>query len=407
MHILHTSDWHLGQVFYGKSRAAEHRAFLDWLLQQVDQHQVDALIVAGDLFDTGTPPSYARAIYNEFVVALASRTCQLVLLGGNHDSVAMLNESKPLLNKLGATLVAGAREDLTEQVMWVRNTEGDPIGQICAVPYLRPRDIQRSEAEQSGEQKQRSLQQAIAEHYQGVIELARSQQREQGLTLPLVATGHLTTVGASSSESVRDLYIGTLDAFPAAAFPEVDYLALGHIHRSQTVAGQDHLRYCGSPIALSFDELGKAKEVLLVELGAGQPAQVTALKVPSFQPMAMLKGDLAAVERQLSELESDSDQGPVWLDIEVVSDDYLSDLQARVMALVEGLEVEVLLVRRARADRSATLQAEVENETLAELSVQQVFERRLALETLSEAQQQRLQQRFDQVAEILAEEQSE
>ena len=91
--ILHTSDWHLGQNFYGKSRANEHQRFLNWLLEQVNEHDIDAVIVAGDIFDTGTPPSYAREMYFDFVVNMHEKNCQLIILAGNHDSVAMLGES--------------------------------------------------------------------------------------------------------------------------------------------------------------------------------------------------------------------------------------------------------------------------------------------------------------------------
>lgn len=97
MRILHTSDWHLGQNFYSKSRAAEHDAFLTWLLARAQEHEVDAIIVAGDIFDTGSPPSYARELYNRFVVQLQQTGCRLVVLAGNHDSVAMLNESRDIL----------------------------------------------------------------------------------------------------------------------------------------------------------------------------------------------------------------------------------------------------------------------------------------------------------------------
>ncbi|PLM42691.1 exonuclease subunit SbcD, partial [Klebsiella michiganensis] len=108
MRILHTSDWHLGQNFYSKSRAAEHQAFLDWLLASAQEHDVDAIIVAGDIFDTGSPPSYARELYNRFVVQLQQTRCRLVVLAGNHDSVATLNESRDILAFLNTTVVANA-----------------------------------------------------------------------------------------------------------------------------------------------------------------------------------------------------------------------------------------------------------------------------------------------------------
>ena len=108
MRIIHTSDWHLGQFFYTRSRAAEHQAFFNWLIDRVEEHQVDAVIVAGDIFDTGSPPSYARELYNRFVVDLQRTGCQLIVLGGNHDSVATLNESRELLACLNAQVIAAA-----------------------------------------------------------------------------------------------------------------------------------------------------------------------------------------------------------------------------------------------------------------------------------------------------------
>ncbi|GAA5191254.1 exonuclease subunit SbcD [Ferrimonas gelatinilytica] len=412
MRIIHTSDWHLGQHFYGKSRLDEHRAFLDWLLEQIQHHQADALIVAGDLFDTGTPPSYARSLYNDFVVRLHQTDCQLVLLGGNHDSVAMLEESKVLLSCLGTHLVARAEMDPAQQVVVIKDPKGKPLGLVCAIPYLRPRDLAHSEAGHSAEQKKQALQALIGEHYQGVYRHAcqlREELAQQGAgPLPIVATGHLTCVGASQSESVRDLYIGTLDAFPASAFPPVDYLALGHIHRPQRIAGSDHLRYSGSPIPLSFDELGKEKEVLLVELDHTGFVSATPLPVPTTQPMAMLKGDLASLEQQLAQWPDNSSPADAqaapglttWLDIEVTDQAYLSDLQNRILALTEGKAVEVLLVRRARTTEARALEGE-ERETLTELTVEEVFHRRLALESLDEAQSNALRQRFaDTLAQL-------
>src|SRR5690554_5244729 len=134
--LIHTSDWHLGQHFFGKSRLAEHRAFLDWLLEQVQQHQVDAIIIAGDVFDIGSPPSYARELYNRFVVDVQKTGCQLIVLGGNHDSVATLNESRELLAQLNAQVISGVRELLEEQVLVLRNRRGEPASFAVPVPFL-------------------------------------------------------------------------------------------------------------------------------------------------------------------------------------------------------------------------------------------------------------------------------
>lgn len=383
MRIIHTADWHLGQFFYNKSRAAEHQAFLDWLLVNIEQHQVDALIVAGDLFDTGTPPSYAREMFNRFVVALQPSGCQLVVLAGNHDSVATLNESRELLACLNTRVIATPQGN--DDVLVLNTRRGEPGALLCAIPYLRPRDIMRSRAGQSGREKQISLLEAISEHYQRRFSAAQA----HALSLPIIATGHLTTVGVSKSESVRDIYIGTLDAFPASAFPAADYIALGHIHLAQRVANSDHIRYSGSPIPLSFDELGTEKSVFLLDFSPNGLQSITPLAVPQFQPMQMLKGSLAQIEQQLADFQTYQDEKPVWLDIEVTTQEYLSDLQRRIETLTDGLPVEVLLLRRSRALRQHSL-ARLDNETLSELKVEDVFARRLALD--SEMDEQQIQQ---------------
>jgi len=138
MRIIHTSDWHLGQYFYGKSRANEHQQFLNWLLTQVQHHKVDAIIVAGDIFDTSTPPSYARQMYFNFISNLQTVDCQLIVLAGNHDSVNMLAESKELLSALNTRVIANVTEtniesNLTEQVFTIKNKQGNPQAVICAL----------------------------------------------------------------------------------------------------------------------------------------------------------------------------------------------------------------------------------------------------------------------------------
>lgn len=397
MRILHTSDWHLGQHFMGKSRQAEHQALIDWLLSEVEAQAVDAVLIAGDIFDTGTPPSYARELYSQLVVRLHAVGVALLLLGGNHDSVATLGESRELLARLDATVVAAA-DHPPAQVVVLPRRDGEAGCIVCAIPFIRPRDVQQSQAGQSAEDKLLSLQAAIQAHYQAVYAAASARQRELeqelGRPLPLIATGHLTTVGASSSESVREIYVGALEAFPTSAFPPADYIALGHIHRPQRVGGLEHIRYCGSPIPLSFDEAKQQKEVLLVDLAADSPPTVTPLPVPRFQGLVAVSGNLDTLRGAIGAAAAEGTrERPAWLEITVAEDDYLADLPARIEALTEGWPVEVLRIRRQRGNAAARLAAEA-SETLDELSPHDVFARRLQQEELSEELQQALEQRY-------------
>lgn len=406
MRMLHTSDWHLGQSFMGKTRLPEHQAFLAWLLAQIQAHAVDAVVVAGDIFDTGTPPSYARELYNSFVSQMHDSGATLVVLGGNHDSVATLAESRTLFSKLGAHVVPGVTALLDDQVIVLPGRDGEAGAILCAIPYLRAREVLLSEAGQSAEEKQQALQTAIRHHYHAIYQQAVARREALGRALPIIATGHLTTVGASLSESVREIYVGSLAAFPTSEFPPADYIALGHIHRPQKVGGLDHIRYCGSPIPLSFDEARQQKEVLLVELDGSGLNHVTPLPVPTFQPLVALRGsleELAAAFAAIAAIAADAAPArPVWAEVVVTTDDYLNDLQERLQALIEGKPIEILRTRRERVQQASPWQ-QTTPETLDELDPQQVFAHRLETEELDDGLREALELRHRLVLSDLQE----
>ena len=379
MRILHTSDWHLGQFFINKSRGPEHQKFIQWLLEQVEVHKIDTVIIAGDIFDTGSPPSYARELYNQFVIGMHKLNCQLIILAGNHDSVSMLNESKNILAQLNTHVISAANPNSDEQIITLYDRSGEVGAILCAIPYIRPRDLLKSQAGESGSDKQKALGKAITDYYRYVYDLAVMKCSELAKPVAIIATGHLTALGVELSESVRDIYIGSLEAFPASSFPPADYIALGHIHRSQVVAKSEHIRYSGSPIPLSFDELSSPKQVLIAEFCNAALEKVTALDVPVFQKMKVIKGDLASIEEQLSQLDTEEDGQVVWLSIEVETQDYLTDLQNRMQNLTQDMNVEVLQLRRARKQLQQQIER-IDKEILAELVPNDVFERRLEQE---------------------------
>lgn len=417
MRIIHTADWHLGQHFMGKSREQEHQLFLDWLLGVVTAKNIDAIIVAGDVFDTGTPPSYARQMFNRFVGDSKDAGCQLLVLGGNHDSVAMLEESSELLHRLGVHLVARPADDPLDQVvrLFGAGNKEVPAALVCVVPFVRARYILKSVAGQDGDTKQQQLQTAIADHYQTVFNAAEKLRADKQWDCPIIATGHLTAVGASRSDSVRDIYIGALEAFPASAFPPADYIALGHIHGAQKVAGNEKIRYSGSPIPLSFDESGHGikKSVVQLNTGVGSGIDFEIIDVPEFRRLHTIRGDLESIEKQVAALLAEHEpdcEGTAWLEVIVSTHDYLDDLQQRIADLVEGHPVQVLLLRRERKLRSASLEAPGKL-TLSDLSVHDIFEHRLneafadndaadgdnAAQTDSQQRKQRLKALYSQV----------
>lgn len=410
MRILHTSDWHLGQFFYGKSRAHEHKAFLNWLLLQVKLQHIDVVIVAGDIFDTSSPSSYARTLYNQFIVAISKTSCGLYILGGNHDSVAMLAESKDILACLNTQVIPGIVDNMDEQIFTLYDVKQQPGAILGVVPYLRPKDLVRAEVGLSGLQKQQQLGEAIADYYQAIFCKAKALAATYAQPLPIILTGHLTTVGASSSDSVREIYIGSLNAFNAHHFPKADYIALGHIHRGQRVAKSEHIRYSGSPICLSFDEVNKSKQVLIVDFDDQCQAKVTELSVPMFRPLAVIKGTFNEIEAKLQQLidtlKADDCKQDVWLSIELSSQDYIADLQGQIQKIMTDNQpaefaLEVLQLKRKREQNK--VMERLEQETLSELTLADVFQRRLAIEVCDsdekEAQFSRLNNIFKQIAD--------
>ncbi|WDP90180.1 MAG: exonuclease subunit SbcD [Desulfobacter sp.] len=407
MRILHTSDWHLGQHFMGRTRETEHRAFLNWLIEQIRERRADGLVVAGDIFDTGAPPSYARTLYNEFIVSLQNTGCrQALILGGNHDAAATLNEGRSILSCLNTRVVAGISDDPQDHAMLFTDRNGEPGLVVCALPFMRPRDLVKSLGGQSGQDKQQAVGRAIREVYGQVAAAAERLCPEKGL--PMMATGHLTVVGGKSSESVRDIYIGSLDAFPADGFPEADYIALGHLHRGQRIKGRAHIRYSGSPIPLSFDEGAGEKQILQVDFESTGLKSVEPVAVPCFRTLATLKGSLEDIEAGIRALKAGGGKGtlsPAWLEAEVSADHYLTDLQDRIQAVIgevfgEEGGLELLRIRRKRKNGGPGRVTEVK-ERLEELNPKEVFDRRLEDEDLTHEQRAAMKTLFDEILETV------
>lgn len=400
MKLLHTSDWHLGQYFMMKTREHEHQQFLSWLIATVNEQKVDAVIVAGDIFDSASPASYARKLYADFVVQLQQSYCsQLVIVSGNHDSVAVLNESKSLLNALNVSVLAGLSEDLSEHLISLKDKNGEQQALMCALPFLRANDVMVSEQGSSAEHKQQSLQQGIADTYQSLYDLAVNKIKEDKspANTAIIASGHLTTVGCSISDSVREIYIGTLTAFPAALFPAFDYIALGHLHKAQRVQKSDIIRYCGSPIPLSFDESKQTKKINIIEFTDNKDLQVSEVDIPSFQQLHIISGDVESISEQINALKATTNDETVWVEVKLKQAHYMSDLHTHLSQLVEGTKIDILKVSSPQINETNQWQ-DNDKKSLENVTPVQLFEHRLDIEeNISDEQKALLKGLFAEV----------
>lgn len=403
MKILHTSDWHIGRTLYGRKRYEEFEAFLTWLAETIQQNEIDALLVAGDVFDTSAPSNRAQELYYRFLCWVAASSCRhVVVVAGNHDSPSFLNAPKELLKALDIHVVGSSTESPEDEVLVLRNEQDVPELIVCAVPYLRDRDIRVAEAGESVEDKERKLIEGIRTHYAAVAALAEQKREELGVDIPIVGTGHLFTAGGQTvdGDGVRELYVGSLAHVTAGIFPACfNYLALGHLHVPQKVNGSETIRYSGSPLPMGFGEAKQQKSVCQVEFHS-TAASVQLIDVPVFQKLERVKGDWDGISSRILELTATDTQG--WLEVIYDGTEVIGDLRERLEAAISGTQMEILRIKNNRIIDRVLGQIH-EEETLDDLNVDDVFERCLAVHEVPEDQRPELLRAYQETVSSLYE----
>jgi exonuclease SbcD len=396
MKILHTSDWHIGHMLYAKKRLGEHKQFLDWLAATIAERGIDALIVAGDIFDTGAPGAMAQGLYYDFLQAVSGTRCRdIVITAGNHDSPTFLAAPASLLRRFNIHVAALPEASPDAHVVTLRGPDGAPQALCCAVPYLRKNEMVRMADD--GVSSDEKIVTATKAFYSDVAAAAVEKLQALGGHLPIIATGHLFASGAvrHDGDGVRDLYVGSLGQVGADIFPDtLAYVALGHIHSAQCVGGHAHIRYCGSPLAMSFSELGRKKHVLVVD--TDHINSVEAVDVPVFQKMAALKGDYIKIMDGLAALRDDD----VWIEVTYTGSEIMPNLPADVHAAVAGGRAEVLSIKN-NAAVGRIISAMGEAQALDTLTVQDVFQKCLQAQAFSDKHTEELIACFNEIVDGL------
>ncbi|WP_040338443.1 exonuclease SbcCD subunit D [Candidatus Blastococcus massiliensis] len=282
MRLLHTSDWHLGRTLHGTDLLAEQEAVLGGLAQVVAAESVDAVVIAGDVYDRAVPSADATAVLDRVVGRLLSAGAQVILTPGNHDSARRLGTFSGLLATAGLH-VRAATQALDEPVL-LSDEHGDVA--VYGIPYLEP-EVARHELGLDAKAEG-------ARGHQGVLTAAMDRIRADLFLRPgvrSVVLAHAFVGGGVPTDSERDICVGGVDLVPAGVFDGVDYVALGHLHRPQTLSPR--LRYSGSPLAYSFGEAGQQKQAWLVELDAGGLGEVRPVPLPAPRQLSVLTGELA------------------------------------------------------------------------------------------------------------------
>ncbi len=290
MKLLHTADWHLGQTFFEYDRKWEHAQFLTWLCKQVKVHEVDVLLIAGDIFDTQNPSAEAQRMYYAFLKDITDENPQLqiIIIAGNHDSAARLEAPNPLLESMNITVrgivTRTSDGEIDFQHLIIPLNKG---GYCLAVPYLRQGDY--PDAATYGE--------GVQTMYRSLYEQVKDKSK------PIIAMGHLQATGSEISQTDRAerTVIGGLECISPDAFDEgIAYTALGHLHRSQRVSGRETVRYAGAPLPMSFAEKNNRQGVVLVTITDTDSARPSETAIPSETTVtseAAMSSDAVRIER--------------------------------------------------------------------------------------------------------------
>lgn len=324
MRILHTSDWHLGRTLHGVDLLDHQAAYLDHLVELVRSESVDAVVVAGDVYDRAIPPVEAVTLLSTALARLAEIT-QVVVTPGNHDSATRLGFGADLWRD--GVHVRARVADVGRPVELV--TDGAPT-LVYALPYLDP-DAARPVLREDGQPPLARSHEAVTG---AAMRRVRADLAARGAGASVrprsLVVAHAFVVGGEASESERDIRVGGVDTVPAAVLEGVDYVALGHLHGAQRVAtgAGTVARYSGSPLAYSFSEMRQRKSTALVDLG---PDGV--LGEPELVP-APVPRRLSEVTGTLDELLGAAGEGHVadWVRVTVTDPARPREMNARVKA---------------------------------------------------------------------------
>ncbi|MQY10640.1 Nuclease SbcCD subunit D [Streptomyces sp. RB5] len=277
MRFLHTSDWHLGRSFHRVSMLDAQRDFVGHLVGAVREHAVDAVLVAGDVYDRAVPPLAAVELYDEALHRLAELGVPTVMISGNHDSARRLGVGAGLMGRAGIHL----RTDPASCAEPVVLADGHGEVALYGLPYLEPALV-RGEfgVERAGH----------AEVLAAAMDRVRADLAGRAPGTRAVVLAHAFVTGGEGSDSERDISVGGVASVPASVFDGVHYAALGHLHGCQTIT--ERVRYSGSPLAYSFSEAVHRKSMWLVDLAADGAVGCERLYCPVPRPLARLRGRL-------------------------------------------------------------------------------------------------------------------
>ncbi|MGE0545772.1 MAG: exonuclease SbcCD subunit D C-terminal domain-containing protein [Kofleriaceae bacterium] len=373
MRVIHTSDWHLGHTLKGEvTREYEHRAFLSWLHETCVGEAADALVITGDVFDSATPPASAEKMWFEFLASArrALPAMDIIAIAGNHDSPARIGAASSVLRELGVHVIGNLPrlDDGSLDLERILIPIAGGRGIVAAVPFLRPVDTPVD------------VEDPLAAIYEDVVTAALARRTSDQA---LIVLGHLYVAGADAAFlSERRVSIGGVESAPLRLFPkDIDYVALGHIHRPQRV-GRDTIRYAGAPITLSLDEASYRHQVVAIDFEAGRVAEIRSLEIPQVIEIVRVPSrgaaplaDVLEALGQLPSCQPGDDPARPYLKVVVALDRPEPKLRALIETALDDKRARLIKLEVATTGDRAALAERVSVQRLAELDPREVFAR--------------------------------
>ncbi|MBP2699728.1 exonuclease SbcCD subunit D C-terminal domain-containing protein [Photobacterium lucens] len=379
MKIIHTSDWHLGHQLHGYNREYEHQAFLDWLAGELETQQADALLVAGDIFDTANPPASSWRMLYRFLAKVSKTLPNLdvVMIGGNHDSPSKLDAPHELLKAFDLHMVGGIYRledgslDVDRMLVPITNKDQQTAAYVLAVPFLRSADLRTDNLDENDDRLIKGVEVLYGEMTQAARTLLAPEQAMIGMGHAYMASGQL------SEMSERRVLGGNQHALPASIFADdMSYVALGHLHLAQKVAKKEHVRYSGSPIPLSMAERNYKHQILAVEFDGCDVKAIEEISIPRSVDMLKVPTKAAPLDEVLAALKALPDdelpreQQP-FLEVHVLLDKPQALLREKVLQALEGKSVRLAKITPHYNQREQ--QDSLQHRRLSDVSPQQVF----------------------------------
>ncbi|MBK8081270.1 MAG: exonuclease subunit SbcD [Saprospiraceae bacterium] len=402
MKILHTADWHIGKNLLKVPLDQDFLHFSEWLKSYLFEEKIDVLMVSGDIFDYANPSHQDLKTYYKLLIDIQKSGVQTIITGGNHDSPGLLNGPREILNSLNITVLGSFISDHPERHLVPVYKNNELMCIVLAVPYLREKDLRMSKSanENIFEQDNSAAVKAI---YDELTLLAKKLYPEN---TPLLAMGHLHLYGSLTSDSEREIHIGNLNGLPSHIFNEnIEYIALGHIHKPQKIKGLHPIYYSGSPIFLDFSEKDYSKQVILLELNKGEKIEIKTVPIPGLRKMIKIAGNIDMVMSKLKLLETKVEVLPTFVELEIEAGEDSYNDKKKVTEIVELYEdstsLKILKTRIVNENVEYSMQHDDVLLKIEEMDPLQVFRHLLEVRSIQGDKKLKLEKAYVELLEGL------